>query len=131
MNQYKYLNAEKILRVQVVHAKKTSWFKWEEAVPERKFLWFVSQPALPAGWSDGYYDKRYDEDYVLKNSSVASKLYKNTEVLNEHSIWDKPYVVIESEGGKYTNTDYVYFETNIEAELFSKEVANKFPHIVI
>lgn len=126
-----YVNASKVLRVNLVSSRKSTWFMWKEAVPEkRSFFGWVKRKASPAGWvENGYYDSSVcDEDYMLNRSSRAGTLFVKREDL---SLWDKAYVEIESQGGKYTNQDRKYFESDHAAEAFAEEIASMFPHIKI
>ncbi len=124
-----HINADKILRVRVVFASQSTQWRWVEEIPEKRGFWgFGKRKAIPSGWVDGYHADRRTEEYVLEKDS---KLYKNTQVLYQNSIWEKPYVVIESIGGKYTNTDYAYFATDEQARNYVEDISTNFPHIIV
>ena len=128
MKQQTYINADKILRVKWTPCQKTRFYHWTEAKPEKRFLWWVTEEAKPAGWSNPYGDI-VTEKYILAKESQTH--FKRHDVLNEHSIWEKARVEIESIGGKYTNSNYVYFESDQEALAYVKSISEKFPHIQI
>lgn len=127
----KYLNTTQILRVSIFPAERSGIFSWWDAVPEKKFLWFVVEEAREAGWYEYRYGERVTEEWIFKESSYAKQLFKKKDEPLESSIWRKPCVKIESVGGKYTNEDNVFFDSQQEAEEFTKELCEKFPHIKI
>ena len=128
MNQQTNINVDKILRVKLIPCRQCTIYTWTEAKPEIKFLWWVSQEAKPAGWERrGYLDILNEED-ILQDEE---RIFKRYDVLNEFSLWEKARVEIESMGGRYTNSDYVYFETDEEAITFVNELSVKFPHIKV
>jgi len=121
------VNADKILRVKVVLAKKHYTPHWRDRVPEkRRFFGLLTQKEEPAGFYE--YGGRVEIDQFLKN---RSDLFRNSQVLEQHSIWKKAHVDIESIGGKYTNHDVKYFDSNEKAIEFAEEIAKNFPHIQI
>ena len=131
MNQQTNINVDKILRVKLIPCRQSTQYNWVEAKPEKKFLWWVSKEATPAGWNDSssYLDLDIlTEEYILKKEG---RIFKRYDVLNEFSLWEKARVEIESMGGKYTNSDYVYFETDEEAITFVNELSVNFPHIKV
>jgi hypothetical protein len=128
MNQQTNINVDKILRVKLIPCRQSTQYNWTEAEPERKFLWWVSQEATPAGWKrSGYLDILNEED-ILQDEE---RIFKRYDVINEFSLWEKARVEIESMGGRYTNSDYVYFETDEEAITFVNELSLNFPHIKV
>ena len=129
MNQQTNINVDKILRVKLIPCRQSTQYNGTEAKPERKFLWWVSKEATPAGWNDSssYLDILTEEDILKKEG----RIFKRYDVLNEFSLWEKARVEIESMGGKYTNSDYVYFETDEEAIVFVNELSVNFPHIKV
>ena len=77
---------------------------------------------------DGSYLDILTEEYILQKEG---RIFKRYDVPNEFSLWEKARVEIESMGGKYTNSDYVYFETDEEAITFVNELSVNFPHIKV
>ncbi len=69
-----------------------------------------------------------NEEDILQDEE---RIFKRYDVINEFSLWEKARVEIESIGGKYTNSDYVYFETDEEAISFVNELSVNFPHIKV
>ncbi len=128
MKQQTNINVDKILRVKLIPCQQSTQYNWTEAKPEKKFLWWVSEKAKPAGWDDRY-GSILTEEYILEKNERT--LFKRYDVLNEFSLWEKARVEIESVGGKYTNSDYVYFETDEEAISFIDELSTNFPHIKV
>lgn len=128
MKQQTNINVDKILRVKLIPCRQSTQYNWTEAKPEKKFLWWVSEKAKPAGWDDRY-GSILTEEYILEKNERT--LFKRYDVLNEFSLWEKARVEIESIGGKYTNSDYVYFETDEEAISFIDELSANFPHIKV
>jgi hypothetical protein len=128
MNQQTNVNVDKILRVKLIPRRQSTQYNWTEAKPEKKFLWWVSQKATPAGWKGSGYLDILTEEYILQKEG---RIFKRYDVPNESSLWEKARVEIESIGGKYTNSDYVYFETDEEAITFVNELSVNFPHIKV
>ena len=135
MNQQTNINVDKILRVKLIPCKQCTIYTWTEAKPEKKFLWWIfghyfSQEATPAGWitSRGGYLHILNEEDILQDEE---RIFKRYDVPNEFSLWEKARVEIESMGGRYTNSDYVYFETDEEAISFVNELSVNFPHIKV
>ena len=128
MNQQTNINVDKILRVKLIPRQQCTIYTWTEAEPESKFLWWVSEKSTPAGWKrSGYLDILNEED-ILQDEE---RIFKRYDVINEFSLWEKARVEIESMGGRYTNSDYVYFETDEEAITFVNELSVNFPHIKV
>jgi hypothetical protein len=127
MTTSKYINADKILRVEVRLSKSCSQYRWVDAAPAKKWLWWITQPATPAGWLDSSYVKILQEEDILRDN----RIFKRTDVLREYTFWEKASVIIESIGGKYTNSDYVHFEKDEDAIAYAQEISNQFPHIQI
>jgi hypothetical protein len=130
MKQQTTINVDKILRVKLNPRQQCTDYYWTKSKPEKKFLWWVSQEATPEGWI--YRRSPYlvilTEKDILQNQG---RIFKRYDVLNEFSLWEKARVEIESIGGKYTNSDYVYFETDEEAISFINELSTNFPHIKV
>ena len=128
MNQQTNINVDKILRVKLIPCRQCTIYTWKEAKPEKKFLWWVSEKSTPAGWKrSGYLDILNEED-ILQDEE---RIFKRYDVINEFSLWEKARVEIESMGGRYTNSDYAYFETDEEAISFVNELSVNFPHIKV
>jgi tRNA uridine 5-carbamoylmethylation protein Kti12 len=130
VKQQTNINVDKILRVKLIPCRQSTDYTWTEAKPEKKFLWWVSEKAKPAGWITrrNYHLETLSEEDVLK---YEERIFKRYDVPNEFSIWEKARVEIESMGGRYTNSDYVYFETDEEAISFVNELSVNFPHIKV
>jgi hypothetical protein len=122
------INVDKILRIKFTPRCQSTRYNWTEAKPEKKFLWWVSEKAKPAGWDDRC-GNILTEEYILKYEERI--LFKRYDVLNEFSLWEKARVEIESMGGRYTNSDYVYFETDEEALVYVRGLADRFKSIQI
>ena len=135
MKQQTTINVDKILRVKLIPCQQSTDYYWTEAKPEKKFLWWIfghyfSQKAIPAGWISwrSHYLETFTEEDILKKEG---RIFKRYDVPNELSLWEKARVEIESIGGKYTNSDYVYFETDEDAISFVNELSVNFPHIKV
>jgi hypothetical protein len=120
MTNKTFINVEGILRIKVHYASKSTW-SWQPTTPSRRTWFFFRTEEIPAGWTDGGYfcQRETLEDVLAKNP----RLYQNLEVLPENCIWHRPWVEIEQMGGKYTNSDHLYFNTNKEAEEYAKLLA--------
>lgn len=122
MRNKSFINVDGILRIKVHYARQCSTWAWQEAIPSKKSWFFFKTEELPAGWTtNGYFIKRLKTEEVLSSNA---RLYHNREVSHENSIWEKPWVEIEQMGGKYTNTDYIRFATNEEADEYAKLLAS-------
>jgi len=74
-NQQTNINVDKILRVKLIPRQQCTIYTWTEAEPEKKFLWWVSQEATPAGWKrSGYLDILNEED-ILQDKERIFKRY--------------------------------------------------------
>lgn len=125
----KIINTDKIISIKVHQSKPTTWFHWREGRRKKKFLFLTIQKEEPEGWCN--YGSPVTEDYILKESSRKDYLFKNPSAPHNKSIWDKPFVEIITVGGKYTDSSYVYFNTDEEAKNFAKDIFERFPHIII
>ena len=130
VKQQTNINVDKILRVKLIPCRQSTDYTWTEAKPEKKFLWWVSQESTPAGWIPrrNYHLEILNEEDILQDEE---RIFKRYDVINEFSLWEKARVEIESIGGRYTNSDYVYFETDEEAITFVNELSVNFPHIKV
>jgi hypothetical protein len=126
MKQLTNINADKILRVKMRPCRQSTSYYWEDAQPKKKWLFFVTQKATLAGWYNHYGELVTEESILEKHDH-----FKCENVLHRNSIWEKAVVTVESLGGKYTNNDYVYFNCDLAAEDYMKELGKLFPHIQI
>lgn len=125
----KVINTDKIISLIVHPSKPTTWFKWRQHVPKEKWLFFTIQKEEPEGWYD--YGALVTEDYILNESSRKDYLFRNPHSPQNKSIWDKPFVEIVTQGGKYTDSSYVYFNTDEDAQNYAKDISNSFSHITL
>jgi hypothetical protein len=133
MNQV-VISVDKILRLHFVPCQQVRILRWEEAEPAIKFFGFTLIKENPEGWRDislppsfESRSTRFNEEEILSNP----RYFKRHDVPQENSIWEKSTVIIESIGGKYTNSDYYRFESDKEALDFMNEIAEKFPHVKV
>jgi hypothetical protein len=122
------LNTDYISRIVVFPERKTTWYRWCEAVPAKYFLGFKIRDAKPAGWSDNGYDSdfRLPAEKIMQMSSIKDQLIYRPENLESESLFNKAIVQIEL---KNKDSDSLRFNSNKEAEEFAKSLAEKFPHI--
>jgi tRNA uridine 5-carbamoylmethylation protein Kti12 len=88
VKQQTNINVDKILRVKLIPCRQSTDYTWTEAKSEKKFLWWVSEKAKPAGWITrrNYHLETLSEEDVLK---YEERIFKRYDVPNEFSIWEK------------------------------------------
>lgn len=123
------INVNHILRLNLTYSRKSWRYHWEDAIPEkRSFFGKIKRKAVQAGWTNILGSgKRFDEKAILEE--INTIFFKRGGKIPE--VWEKTRVEIESIGGKYTHSDYVYFNTDKEALEYVKEISSKFPHISV
>jgi hypothetical protein len=129
--RHKFINATHIIRVTVRDKQRNNRFNWHEAILPKSgnFFGFGEVKGRSAGWYE-YISTPYEEKYML--DTLGRHRFK-IDYSGEPNgiIVEKPRVEVETIGGKYTNTEYTWFDTYEEALESAKSIAEEFPHIIL